>query len=64
MMKKLRDALIVDKYMLPAKIAYFFTTGQDAAFRPYMMSFLIGIGLNQAEAGFVTGKNNPCKQVL
>ena len=54
-MEKLRDAISPDLYMLPAKLSYIFTSGQDAAFKPYMMPFFVGVGLNKAEAGFVTG---------
>jgi len=54
-MDQLKNLLKPDTYTLPVKICYFFTVGQDGAFKPYMLPFFIGIGLNQAEAGFVTG---------
>ena len=54
-MDKLRNAISPDLYMLPAKASYFCTSGQDGAFKPYMMPFFVGVGLNKAEAGFVTG---------
>ena len=56
-MENLRKVMSPDLYMLPAKISYFFTAGQDASFKPYMMPFFVGIGLNKAEAGFVTGNS-------
>ena len=56
-MEKLKNALVLDWYMLPAKFSYFFTGGQDGSFKPYMMPFFVGIGLNKAEAGFVAGNN-------
>ena len=52
---RLKKLLKPDTYMLPAKICYFFTVAQDGAFKPYLLPFFIGIGLTQAEAGFVTG---------
>ena len=54
-MENLRKVMSPDLYMLPAKTSYFFTSGQDGSFKPYMMPFFVGIGLNKAEAGFVTG---------
>ena len=54
-MEKLKNSISPDLYMLPAKVSYFFTSGQDGSFRPYMMPFFVGIGLNKAEAGFVIG---------
>ena len=53
--EKLKEILNVDMYMLPAKVCYFLTTGISGAFTPYMVPFLVGIGLNKAEAGLVTG---------
>ena len=54
-MNKLRNAIFLDLYMLPAKVSYFFSGGQRGAFAPYMMPFFVGVGLNKAESGFVTG---------
>ena len=56
-MEKLKNALVLDWYMLPAKCSYFFTGGQDGSFKPYTVPFFVGIGLNKAEAGFVAGNN-------
>ncbi|XP_066927428.1 major facilitator superfamily domain-containing protein 6-like [Clytia hemisphaerica] len=53
--KRLKELFKVDMYMLPAKICFFLTVGIDGTFKPYMVPFLVGVGLNKAEAGLVMG---------
>lgn len=48
-------AIKVDTYMLPAKITYFFSTGKEGSILPFIMPFLVGIGLTPAEAGLIVG---------
>ena len=41
--------------MLPTKLAYFCETGRRLGFSPNLALFLISIGLNKEESGFIVG---------
>lgn len=45
----------VDRYMLPCKVAYFFALAKDASFLPFIIPFLVGMGLSTSEAGLISG---------
>ena len=41
--------------MVSTKLAYFFECGRRIGFAPNLVLFLISIGLNKAESGFIVG---------
>ena len=45
----------VNLRMVPTKLAYFFECGRRIGFAPNLALFLISIGLNKAESGFIVG---------
>ena len=45
----------VNMKMVPSKMAYFFEMARRLGFAPNLVLFLINIGLNKAESGFIVG---------
>ena len=45
----------VNLSMVPTKLAYFFECGRRIGYAPNLVLFLISIGLNKAESGFIVG---------
>lgn len=45
----------VNMSMVPTKLAYFFECGRRIGFAPNLVLFLISIGLNKEESGFIVG---------
>ena len=41
--------------MVPTKLAYFCETGRRLGFAPNLVLFLISVGLNKEESGFIAG---------
>ena len=45
----------INQRALPSKCAYFVMNARRVGFKPNVALFLIGIGLNKAETGFISG---------
>ena len=45
----------INMSMVPTKLAYFFECGRRIGFAPNLVLFLISIGLNKEESGFIVG---------
>ena len=45
----------IDKYTLSSKLSYFFFAAKESCYLPFMVLYLVSIGLNPAEAGIING---------
>ena len=53
---KAKDSLChIDKRMLSSKLAYFFEYAKEGSHWPYLVLFYVSIGLDPAQAGFISG---------